>query len=324
MGQQLTLVETEQAIKTIKDTFESALSKKLHLLRVSAPLFVEQSTGFNDNLNGTERPVSFSHDGKTLEVVQSLAKWKRLALYRYKMTPGEGLYTDMNAIRMDETLSEIHSIYVDQWDWEKVISPEQRTEEILVKTVKDIYRTLLETEHEIVRRYPILALKLPPEITLISAKTLRTMYPDTPVKDRENLIAKAHGAVFISQIGDFDDKGLFHDTRSPDYDDWSINGDIIVWNPILKRAFELSSMGIRVDAKTMLAQLKKSDTMDRASLFYHRMVLDGTLPQTIGGGIGQSRMCMFFLEKHHIGEVQSSYWPDETIATAKQDDIFLL
>ncbi len=324
MTNRMTLVETERAIKTIKDVFEDALAKKLNLLRVSAPLFVEQSTGINDHLNGTERPVSFDHKGITLEIVQSLAKWKRLALYRYAISPGEGLYTDMNAIRMDETLTDIHSLYVDQWDWEKVITADERHETTLFTTVKTIYDVLLLTLNHIQATVPSLTLRLPKDITMIDSKTLRHTYPTLSVKAREDRIAQAHGAVFITGIGDHDDQGLVHDKRSPDYDDWSLNGDILVWNPVLNRAFELSSMGIRVDRKALIRQLERTQTTERQSLPYHKMILDGKLPQTIGGGIGQSRMCMLFLEKRHIGEVQSAYWPDEMIAQAIKDDIFLL
>jgi aspartate--ammonia ligase len=324
MNDAMTLTQTEIAIKTIKDTFERALSEKLNLLRVSAPLFVETASGLNDRLNGTERPVAFEKDGVSLEIVQSLAKWKRVALHRYGMRPGEGLYTDMNAIRMDETVSPVHSLYVDQWDWEKVITKEERTIRTLMDTVKDIHMVLIHVRDMTERLFGHLVPPLPEEIVFVDAHMLKKTYPRHTVKEREDRVAKEHGAVFIVGIGERDDEGLIHDGRSPDYDDWSKNGDLIVWNPVIGQALELSSMGIRVDAKAMREQLGKSGTVDRSTLPYHRMVIENTLPQTIGGGIGQSRMCMFFLGKRHIGEVQSAWWPGDVVESATKDGIFLL
>ena len=320
----MTLAQAETAIKTIKDVFERTLSERLNLLRVSAPLFVETASGLNDRLNGTERPVAFEKDGVSLEIVQSLAKWKRVALHRYGMRPGEGLYTDMNAIRMDETVSPVHSLYVDQWDWEKVITKEERTIRTLMDTVNLIHAVLIHVRDTTEGLFGHVVPPLPEEIVFVDAHMLKKTYPKHTVKEREDRIAKDHGAVFIMGIGARDAHGPIHDGRSPDYDDWSKNGDFIVWNPVLEHALELSSMGIRVDAKVMREQLRQSGTEDRLTLPYHRMVIDDTLPQTIGGGIGQSRMCMFFLGKRHIGEVQSAWWPEDVVKSATKDGIFLL
>lgn len=323
----LDLIETEIAIKTIKDYFERELSKKLNLTRVSAPIFVKSGKGINDNLNGVERAVSF--DAKpieycNLEIVQSLAKWKRMALYRYKFNFGEGLYTDMNAIRRDEDLDNLHSIYVDQWDWEKVISKNDRTEVMLKYVVRQIYRVFKDTENYLYSVYPIFESILPEEIYFITTQELEDRFPDLTPKEREDAIAKEKGAVFIMKIGDLLKSGQKHDGRSPDYDDWSLNGDIIFWYPVLERAFEVSSMGIRVDKEALLRQLKISNCEDRLNLEYHKLIMEEKLPFTIGGGIGQSRICMFFLRKAHIGEVQASVWSDDIIEECEKNNIFLL
>lgn len=323
----LNLIETEIAIKVTKDYFERELAEKLNLTRVSAPIFVKSGKGINDNLNGIERAVSFDAkavEDNNLEIVQSLAKWKRMALYRYKFNFGEGLYTDMNAIRRDEDLDNLHSIYVDQWDWEKVISKGDRTEVMLKYVVRQIYKVFKETESYLYSVYPIFGKMLPEEIYFITTQELEDRFPNLTPKEREDAIAKEKGAVFIMKIGDILKSGEKHDGRSPDYDDWSLNGDIIFWYPLLERAFEVSSMGIRVDKDALLRQLKVSNCEDRLNLEYHRLVIDEKLPFTIGGGIGQSRICMFFLRKAHIGEVQSSIWTDEIVADCEKNNIFLL
>jgi len=313
---QLSIRDTEVAIKRIKDYFEGALAKELNLTRVSAPLFVRTGRGINDNLNGIERPVSFDAlviKDADIEIVQSLAKWKRMALQRYGFQLGEGLYTDMNAIRRDETLDNLHSIYVDQWDWEKVISKEARTQETLFDTVRSIYKVFKATEAYVCSLYPHLEKFLPEEITFISTQELEDMYPGMTPKERECAISKEKGAVFITKIGGLLASGEKHDGRSPDYDDWSLNGDIIFWYPPLDREIELSSMGIRVDEAALLKQLAEAGCEDRKSLEYHSLLLDGKLPYTIGGGIGQSRICMFFLRCIHIGEVQAAVWPEDML-----------
>ncbi|MHC1750324.1 MAG: aspartate--ammonia ligase [Cellulosilyticaceae bacterium] len=323
----LDLRETEVAIKKLKDYFENALAYELYLTRVSAPLFVKPATGLNDNLNGTERAVSFDildDNGETAEIVHSLAKWKRMALGRYGFAVDEGLYTDMNAIRRDEELDNLHSIYVDQWDWEKVITKEMRTEEFLKKTVRQIYNAFLKTQKFIVSEYPALDNLLPDEITFITSEELLQKYPSFAPKEREDAICKEHKAVFIMKIGKALTNGDKHDGRAPDYDDWELNGDILFWNPLLDRAFELSSMGIRVDETSLLKQLEISDAKERMALEFHTLLLEGKLPYTIGGGIGQSRICMFFLQKAHIGEVQASIWPDEMIKQCEAAQITLL
>lgn len=321
------LKEMEVAIKQVKDFFERELSKELNLIRVSAPLFVRKSTGINDNLNGTERPVGFDAldvKGDDLQVVQSLAKWKRMALYRYGFSAGEGLYTDMNAIRRDEVLDELHSIYVDQWDWEKVISKSDRNEETLKEVVRRIYKVFKGTEEYVAGLYPQIGKILPEDIFFITSQELEDMYPGLTPKQREDAITKDKGAVFVMQIGDKLLSGEKHDGRSPDYDDWKLNGDILFWNPMLKRAFELSSMGIRVDEDSLLYQLEAADCMERKELEYHRMLLDRKLPYTIGGGIGQSRICMYFLRTAHVGEVQASVWPEEMIEYCREKNVTLL
>ena len=321
----LNLRETEIAIKKVKDFFERDLAIGLNLTRVSAPLFVSPESGLNDNLNGTERPVSFDIlNGDELEIVHSLAKWKRVALKNYGFRVGEGLYTDMIAIRRDEDTDNIHSMYVDQWDWEKIISKEQRTIDVLKKTVKIIYNSLKHTENYIAYEYEFIGNMLPEHITFVTTQELEDMYPDLTAKEREHEIAKKHGAVFIMQIGGALKSGKIHDGRAPDYDDWSLNGDIIVYYPVLDIALELSSMGIRVDEEALNRQLKIRGCEDRKELEYHKALLNGELPYTVGGGIGQSRMCMYFLRKAHIGEVQSSFWTEEEIRDCDQNGVYLL
>jgi aspartate--ammonia ligase len=325
--EELGIRETEVAIKAIKDFFEGRLAKKLNLTRVSAPLFVARATGLNDNLNGTERPVSFdalSLKGTEVEIVQSLAKWKRIALQRYGFATGEGLYTDMNAIRRDEELDNIHSIYVDQWDWEKILRKDDRTLETLKTIVKDIYSVFLDTEAHVFKLYPQFKPILPKEISFITTQELEDMYPDKTPKERENLIAKDKGAVFIMQIGSVLESGIRHDGRAPDYDDWKLNGDIIFWYPVIQSAFELSSMGIRVDEEALLQQLEVSGCTERKKFPFHSSLLKGELPYTVGGGIGQSRICMYFLRKAHIGEVQSSIWPESMLVECEAKNIKLL
>jgi len=318
--------ETETAIKLIKDQFETQLADTLNLLRVSAPLFVRPETGLNDNLNGIERAVSFDIrdlDAR-VEIVQSLAKWKRLALARYGLRPDEGIYTDMNAIRRDETLDNLHSVYVDQWDWEKIITEKDRNREKLHTIVRDIFRCFSQTENRLLRHYPVLERKLPSEIFFISSQDLEDRYPNLEPKEREDAICRDKGAVFIEQIGAPLKSGRPHDGRAPDYDDWSLNGDILFWYPVLERSFEISSMGIRVNAETMGSQLRSANCMERAQQDFHQMVLNNELPLTVGGGIGQSRICMYFLDKAHIGEVQASVWPSSMIEDCRVHGIDLL
>ena len=320
-------METQRAIKKIKDYFQQELAYGLNLRRVSAPLFVAPETGLNDNLNGVERRVSFTildMDEKTVEIVQSLAKWKRMALGKYGIKPGHGIYTDMNAIRRDEELDNIHSLYVDQWDWEKVITKEQRTTEYLHETVTTIYNAVKNLGDYVNRLYRDIQTELPNEIYFITSQELEDLYPDKTPKERENLITKAHGAVFIEKIGGTLKSGEKHDGRSPDYDDWELNGDILLWNDVLDIAFEITSMGIRVDSDAMERQLKLAGAEDRKNLSFQSAVLYGELPLSIGGGIGQSRLCMFFLRKAHIGEVQVSVWPKEMDEECRKANIFLL
>ena len=324
---QLNLHDTQIGIKTVKDFFQSLLVKHLNLLRVSAPLFVDPASGMNDNLNGYERPVSFGikeQDDYRAEVVQSLAKWKRYALKEYGFSQGKGLYTDMNAIRRDEVTDNIHSIFVDQWDWEKIISREERNLETLKSTVRDVYKALRKTEMYMAIQYDYIEEILPKEIFFITTRELAEMFPDNTPKEREYFIAKAKGAVCVMQIGDVMENGQRHDGRAPDYDDWSLNADIIVHYPVLDIALELSSMGIRVDRAALLSQLEKAGCPERAQLPFQQAVLSEELPFTIGGGIGQSRICMFFLRKAHIGEVQCSIWPAEIRARARENGILLL
>lgn len=323
----LTIRETEVAIKEVKDHFERALAKNLHLTRVSAPLFVRPESGLNDNLNGVERPVSFDikeQDGSVAEIVHSLAKWKRYALKNYNFHSGEGLYTDMSAIRRDEDTDNIHSLYVDQWDWEKVISKEERNTETLQYTVRKVYQALKDTEEYISRRYNYIDPLLPDDIFFITTQELEDLYPHLTTKEREKAIAKEKGSVFISKIGGVLASGERHDGRAPDYDDWELNGDIIVYYPVLDIGLELSSMGIRVDEDSLKAQLKEAGCEDRAELPFQKALLNGELPYTVGGGIGQSRICMYYLRKAHIGEVQSSLWPENVVEAADDAGIHLL
>lgn len=321
------LMESQRAIKKIKDYFQQELAYGLSLRRVSAPLFVDPKTGLNDNLNGVERRVSFTLkdiDEMEVEVVQSLAKWKRMALGKYGIEPGHGIYTDMNAIRRDEELDNLHSVYVDQWDWEKVITKDQRTEAYLKETVVTIYNSLKNLGDYVNRLYKDLYTELPNEIFFVTTQELEDMYPDLTPKEREDAVTKDYRAVFIMKIGGRLRSGEKHDGRSPDYDDWELNGDIILWNDILDRAFEISSMGIRVDADAMARQLKAEGCQERAELPFQKAVLENKLPYTIGGGIGQSRLCMYFLRKAHIGEAQVSVWPDEMVEACKANNIYLL
>ena len=325
----LSLQETEQGIKAIKDFFQGSLAAQLRLRRVTAPLFVRSGLGINDDLNGVERPVSFAigdmGDARA-EIVQSLAKWKRLTLAEYRIPEGYGIYTDMNAIRPDEELDNLHSLYVDQWDWEAVLAPEDRTVAFLRRTVEGIYNVLRQTEYMVFEKYPAIKPVLPERITFIHAEELLQRYPGMPPKEREKAICRECGAVFVMGIGGALSDGMPHDGRAADYDDWStvgenglqgLNGDILLWNPVLECAFEISSMGIRVDAEALKRQLEIRGQEQRAGLYFHRRLLAGELPQSIGGGIGQSRLCMFFLRKGHIGEIQSSIWPDDMRAACK-------
>ncbi len=324
---ELNLYETQIAIKTVKDFFQSLLAERLHLLRVSAPLFVDPASGLNDNLNGVERPVSFDigeQEGAEGEIVQSLAKWKRYALKKYGFSVGEGLYTDMSAIRRDEVTDNIHSIYVDQWDWEKIISKEARNLDTLKDTVRTVYKVLRKTEKYMSIHFDYIKEILPPEIFFVTTGELEEMFPDYTPKEREYYIAKAKGAACVMQIGDKLENGEPHDGRAPDYDDWALNADIIVYYPVLDIALELSSMGIRVDKKAMQEQLEKAGCPERAQLPFHQAILNEELPYTIGGGIGQSRICMFFLRKAHIGEVQCSLWPDKVMEEAQAKGLQLL
>ena len=318
--------ETQNAIALVKDKFASELCDSLDLSRVSAPLFVKKGSGLNDDLNGIERPVWFDikETGEVAEVVHSLAKWKRMALMRYGFPLHTGLYTDMNAIRRDEECDNIHSIYVDQWDWEKVISAEDRTEEYLKATVRSIYGAILRTAKTIFKIYPQLECYLPNSITFITTYELEEKYPELTPKERENAAAEEYGAVFIMQIGGRLKNGQKHDGRAPDYDDWKLNGDIVVYNRVIDSSFELSSMGIRVDRSSLVAQLTAENALDRLNYEFHKLLMNGALPLTIGGGIGQSRLCMLLLHKAHIGEVQVSIWPEKEIKKCKSEGIILL
>ena len=322
----LDILQTEIAIKLVKDTFERELAQKLHLTRVSAPLFVRKNSGINDDLNGVERPVSFdiSDIGEEVEIVHSLAKWKRLALKRYNFGPNTGLYTDMNAIRRDEELDNLHSVYVDQWDWEKIITPETRNEETLRHTVRRVMRALKETEEALHRANPEIEPFISEKVTFLTSQELLDRYPDLSPKERENAAAKEYGTIFVMGIGGALSDGKPHDGRAPDYDDWALNGDILIWYPVLDRAVELSSMGIRVNEESLRRQLALAGCPERAKLPFHEMLLNGKLPLTIGGGIGQSRLCMVLLHKAHIGEVQASIWDDETLKACAADAITLL
>lgn len=323
----LDLHDTQEGIKVVKDFFQNLLAERLNLLRVTAPLFVDPASGLNDNLNGVERPVSFGikeQNDYEAEVVHSLAKWKRYALKKYGFKPGEGIYTDMNAIRRDEDTDNIHSIFVDQWDWEKIITKEERTLDTLKNTVKNVYSVLRKTEKYLSIRYDYIEEVLPHDIFFVTTAELEEMFPDFTPKEREYYITKAKGAVCIMQIGDKLANGEPHDGRAPDYDDWALNADILIYYPVLDIALEISSMGIRVDENSIVEQLKKADCEERAELPYHKAVINKELPYTIGGGIGQSRICMFFLRKAHIGEVQSSLWPKEDVELALKNGIQIL
>ncbi len=311
----LNLHDTQIAIKTVKDFFQTLLAQRLNLTRVSAPLFVDPASGLNDNLNGVERPVAFDiagQEGRTAEVVHSLAKWKRYALGRYGFEPGSGIYTDMNAIRRDEVTDNIHSIFVDQWDWEKVITKEERVMDTLKATVNTVYQVLRKTEKYMTIQYDYIHESLPKQIYFITTQELEDLYPNNTPKEREYFITKEKGAVCLLQIGDFLNSGEKHDGRAPDYDDWKLNADILVYYSVLDIALELSSMGIRVDEIALMEQLEKAGCPERAELPFQKAILEQKLPYSIGGGIGQSRICMFFLRKAHIGEVQCSLWPEET------------
>ena len=324
----LNLYDTQKAIGLLKRLFEDTLGGSLNLRRVSAPLFVEASTGLNDDLNGVERPVSFDIPaaGRDAQVVHSLAKWKRLALHRYQFSVGEGLYTDMNAIRRDEEPDNLHSVYVDQWDWEKVLAPRDRNEDYLKETVRTIVECICQTQATLRAMFPQL-LSLPlveRQVTFVTAQELEDRWPDLSAKEREDAWVKDHPTTFLMGIGGALRSGRPHDGRAPDYDDWALNGDILVWNPVLERAFELSSMGIRVSPESLDRQLTLAGCDDRRSLPFHRMLLSGELPLTIGGGIGQSRLCMLLLGKAHIGEVQASVWDPETLGACQEAGVVLL
>ncbi|MDD6237670.1 MAG: aspartate--ammonia ligase [Clostridiales bacterium] len=322
----LDVMQTEQAIKLTKDHFERMLAEKLQLTRVSAPLFVRPETGLNDDLNGVERPVQFDIMDLQAEVqiVHSLAKWKRLALKRYGFTAGTGLYTDMNAIRRDEELDNLHSVYVDQWDWEKIITPQTRTTKTLCDTVRQIVDCLKQTETLLCHTYPQLKPFLRSEVFFITSQELEDRFPDKTPKEREDAICREHGIVFIMQIGGALKSGQPHDKRAPDYDDWSLNGDLLVWYPVLEHAIELSSMGIRVDVLALARQLEIASCESRKNLPFHQALLNNELPLTMGGGIGQSRICMLLLQKAHIGEVQASVWSDEMLLECDKHGIHLL
>ena len=324
---ELNLHDTQVGIKTVKDFFQGMLSQRLSLTRVTAPLFVDPNTGLNDNLNGYERPVAFGikeQDEKIAEVVHSLAKWKRYALDKYGFEVGEGIYTDMNAIRRDEDTDNIHSIFVDQWDWEKVIRKEDRNIEFLKDTVRTVYKCLRKTEQYMAIQYDYIDLILPKEISFVTTGELEEMYPDCTPKEREYNYCKEKGAACIMQIGDKLASGEPHDGRAPDYDDWALNADIVVYYPVLDIALELSSMGIRVDKDALLSQLEKAGCNERAELPFQKAIIEEKLPYTIGGGIGQSRICMFFLRKAHIGEVQSSLWPADVVEECANKGVQLL
>ena len=322
----LGLYDTQSAIGLLKRTFEDKLGQALNLKRVSAPLFVEPQTGLNDDLNGVERPVSFdiAETGKDVQIVHSLAKWKRMALYQYGFQPGEGIYTDMNAIRRDEEMTNLHSVYVDQWDWEKVIDASTRNIPYLKDTVQKIVYAICDTLEAVKKEYPQIQTKLSPEVSFVTTQELEDQYPGLSPKEREDAYLKEHKTAFIMQIGGKLKSGIRHDGRAPDYDDWKMNGDIVFWNDVLGRAFEVSSMGIRVDAKSLDEQLHEADCDDRRKYPFHQMLLDGTLPLTMGGGIGQSRLCMLLLGKAHIGEEQLSVWDNDIKEACKAAGVVLL
>ncbi len=332
----LDMRQTEQGIKLIKEFFQQNLSAELRLRRVTAPLFVEQGTGINDDLNGVERPVSFpikDLDGRSAEIVHSLAKWKRLTLANYQVADGYGIYTDMNAIRADEELDNLHSLYVDQWDWERVINEGNRNVDFLKRVVRKIYGALLRTEYLVCEAFPQITPLLPEDITFFHSEELLQRYPNLTSKQREDAVCKEFGAVFVIGIGGELSDGKIHDGRSPDYDDWStpnedgfcgLNGDLLVWNPILENSLELSSMGIRVDKEALMRQLKLRNAEERTGLYFHKRLINEELPLSIGGGIGQSRLCMYFLRKAHIGEIQASIWSEEMYREAAENGIPLI
>ena len=322
----LSVYETQIAIGSVKRIFEDNLSRSLSLKRVSAPLFVEPQSGLNDDLNGVERPVEFDimETKSSVQIVHSLAKWKRMALAKYGFPVGEGLYTDMNAVRRDEEMDNLHSIYVDQWDWEKVIDQASRNEATLKNAVTAIVNAICDTANKIKAAYPTLSINLSPDVKFVTTQQLEELYPNLSPKERENTYLKKYKTAFIMQIGDFLKSGIKHDGRAPDYDDWKLNGDILFWNDILECAFEVSSMGIRVDEKSLDEQLTKADCDHRRKLPFHRMLLEGKLPLTMGGGIGQSRVCMLLLQKAHVGEVQVSVWDEKTLSDCIDAGIKLL
>ena len=322
----LSVRDMQRAVKLVKDTFEHQFSSILGLERISAPLFVLPQTGLNDDLNGVERPVQFDIKDirQEVQIVQSLAKWKRMALLRYGFGMHEGLYTDMNAIRRDEELDNLHSVYVDQWDWERVIAREDRTLDYLKATVRDILKAVIQTLEVVRNRFPAITLSICPDVFFITSQELLDLYPGLDAKAREDAICKKHGTVFIMQIGGCLSDGSIHDGRAPDYDDWALNGDLLLWNEVLGRAFELTSMGIRVDAQSLRRQLDERGCPERAQLVYHRMLLEEKLPLTIGGGLGQSRLCMLLLQAAHIGQVHASVWSEEMIEACSKKGIHLL
>ncbi len=322
----LTLYQTQKAIDILKASFQDEIRRELNLVRATAPLFVDENSGLNDDLNGIERPVGFDIPAtvSNAQVVQSLAKWKRMALHQYDFLPGKGIYTDMNAIRRDDVIDNIHSVYVDQWDWEKVITPETRNMDTLKYTVKSIVNCICRTLERVKLHYPVIDVELNNEVFFISSLELEEMYPDLSPKEREHAITKVHKTVFITQIGILLKNGKPHDGRAPDYDDWNLNGDLLFWSDLLDRSIEISSMGIRVDEKSLDSQLTYANCDDRRKYTFHKMILNKDLPLTIGGGIGQSRLCMLLLGKAHIGEVQVSIWDQETIDGCKQNGIKLL
>ena len=322
----LTVYETQDAIEVIKRTFEKKITANLNIRRVSAPLFVESSSGLNDDLNGVERAVAFDikETGTNAQIVHSLAKWKRKALKDYGFSKGEGLYTNMNAIRRDEDMDNIHSIYVDQWDWEKVIDKEDRTKEFLKETVRAIALSIYETLERLKEIYPQINTELPKDVVFITTQELEDLYPDLSSKERENAYTKEHKCVFLMEIGNLLKSGKKHDGRAPDYDDWKLNGDLLYWNETLNSALEISSMGIRVDKESLELQLKLANCEDRKTLPFHKALLNDELPLSMGGGIGQSRLCMLLLKKAHIGEVQVSIWPEDMIKECSENNIFLL
>ncbi|NCA97127.1 MAG: aspartate--ammonia ligase [Bacteroidia bacterium] len=320
----LNLLETEIAIKFIKDGFEKRLAKALNLTRVSAPLIVSRESGINDYLNGTETPVGFVYRGQQVEIVQSLAKWKRMALKRYGFKNNQGLYCDMNALRQDEAVDYLHSLYVDQWDWEKIILAKDRNKTFLFETVRKIYAVLRKMESSVNRRYGLLSRKLPREVYFIDSQDLEDSYPGLDARQREYAIVKKHKAVFVHRIGGLLKSKTIHDGRSPDYDDWNLNGDLLLFDNVNDGVLEVSSMGIRVDEVSLLKQLEERNALDRLQYSYHQGIIKKELPLTIGGGIGQSRICQFLLEKKHIGEVQTSYWPDSIVSALDADNVHVL